>query len=272
MMESYRIIEKSIIKKYRKQIWSKFIKAIKDYELVNNNDKIAVCISGGKDSMLLAKCFQELKRHGQKQFEIEFIVMDPGYSVQHINEIYDNAKILNIPIKVFKTNIFNVIEQTGNNEPCYLCAKMRRGHLYYIAKSLNCNKIALGHHYDDVIETIILNIFYNGSHQTMMPKLKSKNFEGLELIRPLYLIREKDIISFCNYNNLSFMDCGCFIAKKGIKTKRDEIKKLINQLEQQDKYIVKNIFSSSMNVNLNSLLGYKYNNEKISFLKNYDNN
>ena len=268
-MEKYREIEKSIIKKFRKEIWSKFIKAIKDYELIAENDKIAVCISGGKDSMLLAKCFQELKRHGQMKFDLEFIVMNPGYNKENLDKIYSNSKLLNIPIKTFNTDIFNVVETHGKKDPCYLCARMRRGHLYSIAKSLNCNKIALGHHYDDVIETILLNIFYNGSHQTMMPKLVSKNFEGLELIRPLYLVREKDIINFCKYNDLSFMKCGCFVTKSGNDTKRDEIKALIKKLEQIDSNVVKNIFSSSSNVNLNSLLGYKINGEKKSFLDEY---
>ncbi|MDD2181270.1 MAG: ATP-binding protein [Bacilli bacterium] len=271
-MEKYREIEKSIIKKFRKEIWSKFIKAIKDYELIEENDRIAVCISGGKDSMLLAKCFQELKRHGQIKFDLEFIVMNPGYNQENINLIYSNSKKLNIPIKVFNTDIFNVVELHGKKDPCYLCARMRRGHLYSIAESLNCNKIALGHHYDDVIETILLNIFYNGSHQTMMPKLKSKNFPGLELIRPLYLIREKDIINFSKYNDLTFMKCGCLITTSGNGTKRDEIKKLIKDLEKINPSIVKNIFSSSTNVNINSLLGYKLNGENSSFLDNYSIN
>ncbi len=268
-MEKARQIEKSIIKKYRKEIWSKFVKAIKDYELIGENDKIAVCISGGKDSMLLAKCFQELKRHGQMKFELEFIVMNPGYNENNAAKIYENAKILNIPIKMFDTNIFRVVDLHGKKDPCYLCARMRRGHLYNIAKELGCNKIALGHHYDDVIETILLNIFYNGSHQTMLPKIMSKNFEGMELIRPLYLIREKDIISWSKYNNLSFMQCGCSITSSGNFTKRDEIKQLIKELEKVCPNIVKNIFSSSSNVNLDSLLGYKLNGKKVTFLDNY---
>ncbi|MFA5603501.1 MAG: ATP-binding protein [Bacilli bacterium] len=268
-MERHREIEKSIIKKYRKEIWSKFIKAIKEYELIEENDKIAVCISGGKDSMLLAKCFQELKRHGQMQFELEFIVMDPGYNEENITMINKNAKILNIPIKIFNTDIFNVVSLHGMNEPCYLCARMRRGHLYSIAEGLGCNKIALGHHYDDVIETILLNIFYNGSHQTMMPKLVSKNFKGIELIRPLYLVREKNIINWVKSNELSFMRCGCMVTIAGNATKRNEIKQLINELEKTNPNIVKNIFSSSSNINLDSLLGYKKNGTKISFLDNY---
>ena len=268
-MDRIKEIEKSIIKKYRKKIWSRFVKAIKEYELISENDKIAVCISGGKDSILLAKCFQELKKHGQMKFEIEFIVMNPGYDEENLKQIQENAKILNIPIKVFDTNIFKIVEQKGKDEPCYLCARLRRGHLYSIAQKLGCNKIALGHHYDDVIETILLNIFYNGSHQTMMPKLVSKNFENMELIRPLYLVREKDIISWSKYNKLSFMRCGCMVTKGGNATKRAEIKNLIKELEKINPDIVKNIFSSSINVNLNALLGYKLNGKQYTFLDNY---
>ncbi len=268
-MDKHREIEKSIIKKFRKEIWSKFIKGIKEYELVSKGDKIAVCISGGKDSMLLAKCFQELKRHGQVKFDLEFIVMNPGYNQENSDKIVENCKLLNIPIKIFDTDIFSVVEVHGKKDPCYLCARMRRGHLYNIAKELGCNKIALGHHYDDVIETILLNIFYNGSHQTMMPKVISKNFEGLELIRPLYLVRERDIINFTTYNNLSFMKCGCLVTASIDGTKRDEIKYLIKDLEKVNPNVVKNIFSSSSNININSLLGYKVNGEKKSFLDDY---
>lgn len=271
-MDRTKEIEKSIIKKFRKKIWSKFIKAIKEFELISENDKIAVCISGGKDSMLLAKCFQELKRHGQMNFDVEFVVMDPGYDEENLKQIYENAKILNIPIKVFKTEIFKIVEEHGKDEPCYLCARLRRGHLYSIAQQLGCNKIALGHHFDDVIETILLNIFYNGIHQTMMPKLKSQNFENMELIRPFYFVRERDVISWSKYNNLTFMRCGCMVTRGGNATKRSEIKKLIEQLEDIYPNIVKNIYSSSSNVNLDSLLGYKLNGKYVSFLDNYASN
>ncbi len=264
-----RSIEKSIIKKFRKSIWSKFVRAIKDYELINEGDKIAVCISGGKDSMLLAKCLQELQKHGQVKFDLEFIVMNPGYNKENLDKIKSNATKLNIPINIFETDIFKIVDIHGKNDPCYLCARMRRGYLYDKAKKLGCNKIALGHHYDDVIETILLNIFYNGSYQTMMPKVVSQNFDNMELIRPLYLIREQDIINWKEYNNLDFMKCGCSITVNNIETKRDEIKKLITLLEKSNPNIAKNIFSSSSNINLNAVIGFKNNNKKYNFLDFY---
>ncbi len=269
-MEKSREIEKSIIKKYRKEIWSKFIKGIQQYELIQANDKIAVCISGGKDSMLLAKCMQELKRHDQVNFDLEFITMDPGYHVDNVNQINSNALLLDIPLNIFKSDIFEIVSKHAANQPCYMCARMRRGHLYAKAKELGCNKIALAHHYDDAIETIMLNILYNGSYKTMMPKLKSDNFEGLELIRPLYLVREDDIISWVKYNDLKFMDCGCMITVCSSASKRVEVKSLIKALEKDNPYAAKNIFSSSESVNMDGILGYKKDDKNHSFLDDYD--
>ena len=231
-MERYKEIERSIIKKYRKEIWSRFTKAVKDYELINENDKIMVCISGGKDSFLLAKCIQELERHGKVKFEAHYVVMDPGYNDYNRQYIIDNAKLLNIPIEIFNTDIFDVVSTVDSKSPCYLCAKMRRGHLYNKAKELGCNKIALGHHFDDVIETTLLSMFYGSEVKTMLPKLHSTNFEGLELIRPLYMVKEADIISWRDSNDLVFINCacrfteGCSLINDGT-SKRKEIKELI---------------------------------------------
>ena len=231
-MKKYQEIERSIIKKYRKEIWSRFTKAVKDYELINENDKIMVCISGGKDSFLLAKCIQELERHGKVKFEAHYVVMDPGYNDYNRQYIIDNAKLLNIPIEIFNTDIFDVVSTVDSKSPCYLCAKMRRGHLYNKAKELGCNKIALGHHFDDVIETTLLSMFYGSEVKTMLPKLHSTNFEGLELIRPLYMVKEADIISWRDSNDLVFINCacrfteGCSLINDGT-SKRKEIKELI---------------------------------------------
>ena len=274
-MERYREIEKTIIKKYRKEIWSKFVKAIKEYKLINEGDKIAVCISGGKDSMLLAKCMQELYRHGQFKFDVEYIVMDPGYTTEHRKLIEENAKTLNIPIKFFTSNIFDSVFNIKEGSPCYLCARMRRGYLYSFAKELGCNKIALGHHYDDVLETILLSMLYGGEIKTMMPKLHSKNFEGTELIRPLYLIKENDIINWAKYNNLTFLNCACRftletdVDKEG-KSKRKEMKELINKFRETNPYIEYNIFKSVENVNLDAIIGYNINGEKHNFLEKYE--
>lgn len=264
-------IEKSIIKKFRKEIWSLFVKAIKDYKLISDNDKIAVCISGGKDSFLLAKCMQEILKHGKMKFDLEFIVMDPGYKKEHMDNITHNADLLDIPIKVFKTDIFEVSNFLNSEKPCYMCARMRRGYLYNFAKELGCNKIALGHHFDDVIETTLLSIFYSAEFKTMMPKLHSDNFEGMELIRPLYLVKEKDIINWANYNNLEFINCACkFTEKNAIEGKRQEIKNLIKDLRKKSKYIDQNIFKSTERVNLNTILGYYKDDEEYNFLKDYD--
>ncbi len=272
-MEKYQEIERSIIKKYRKDIWSKFIKAIKTYNLVEENDKIMVCISGGKDSFLMAKCFQELKRHGKIPFEAYFVVMDPGYNDLNRKLIIENAKTLNIDIEIFESDIFNVVEKNDRGI-CYLCARMRRGCLYNHAKELGCNKIALGHHMDDVIETTLLSMFYGSEIKTMMPKLHSDNFEGLELIRPLYMIREDDIISWAKFNDLTFINCACKFTKKTKDqeelSKRKEIKKLIKHLKETNENVDYNIFKSLDNVNLNCILGTKSNGKYQSFLENYE--
>ena len=271
-----RDIERSIIKKSRKPIWRRFTKAIREYELVKDGDKIAVCISGGKDSMLMAKLFQELSRHGKKNFEVVFLVMNPGYNEINYQTIRDNARILNVPITVFESDIFNIVA-SEEQSPCYLCARMRRGYLYSKAKELGCNKIALGHHYDDVIETILMGMLYGAQVQTMMPKLHSSNFEGMELIRPLYLIREADIIHWANYNDLHFIQCACRFTEhcascggteKG--SKRAEIKELIHELAQKDPVIEYNIFRSVENVNLNTVIGYKQDGVRHNFLDTYD--
>lgn len=269
-------VEKSLRKKFRKEIWSKFTKAVNTYELVKPGDKIAVCISGGKDSMLMAKCFQELKLHDKFDFDVKFLVMDPGYSPRNRQVIEENARILNIPITVFESDIFESVYNIEKS-PCYLCARMRRGHLYAYAKELGCNKIALGHHYDDVIETILMGMLYGAQVQTMMPKLHSTNFEGMELIRPLYLIREADIIHWANYNDLHFIQCACRFTEhcascggteKG--SKRAEIKELIHELAQKDPVIEYNIFRSVENVNLNTVIGYKQDGVRHNFLDTYD--
>lgn len=271
-----REIERSIVKKFRKEIWRPFTRAINEYELIQDGDKIAVCISGGKDSMLLAKLFQELERHGKKNFEVVFLVMDPGYNPENRNRICDNAKILNVPITIFETEIFETVVDIIDS-PCYLCARMRRGYLYSKAKELGCNKIALGHHFDDVIETILMGMLYGGQIQTMMPKLHSTNFEGMELIRPMYLIREADIIHWCAYNDLHFIQCACRFTEMTAKdtpdeqhSKRAEIKALIKELSKKSSFIEKNIFRSVENVNLNTVIAYKQDGIKHHFLEHYD--
>lgn len=274
-MEKYKEIERSIIKKYRKYIWSKFVKAISEYELVKEDDNIMVCISGGKDSFLMAKCFQELKRHGKYPFNVHYVVMDPGYTKKNLEQIKENAKILNIDIEIFKSDIFEVVDKIADDSPCYLCARMRRGFLYSKAASLGCNKIALGHHFDDVIETTLLSIFYGSEVKTMMPKLKSDNFPGLELIRPMYLIKEESIISWAKTNNLTFLNCACkFTENNNLEqnSKRKEIKEQIKKLKEINPNIDRNIFKSLDNINLNCVLGYTKNKEKHSFLETYDNN
>ena len=267
-------IEKSIIKKYRKEIWSRFIKAVKDYQLINENDKIMICISGGKDSFLLAKCVQELKRHGKVNFDAKYIVMNPGYKPKNVELIKENAKNLDIPIEIFESDIFAVADKLSSDKPCYMCARMRRGFLYSKARELGCNKIALGHHFNDVIETTLLSMFYGAEFKTMLPKLYSTNFEGLELIRPLYLVHEKDIISWVKYNNLTFLNCACkFTEMSSIDeeaSKRKEIKNIIKKLEEKNKNIEHNIFKSADNVNLNCILGFKENGKYFSFLDKYD--
>lgn len=274
-MEKYVEIERSIIKKFRKDIWSKFIKAISDYELIKENDNIMVCISGGKDSFLLAKCIQELIKHGKFPFTAHYVVMDPGYNKVNRQLIEKNAKLLNVPIEIFETNIFDVTAKVEGN-PCYLCARMRRGYLYSKAKELGFNKIALGHHFDDVIETTLLSMFYGSEIKTMMPKLHSDNFEGLELIRPLYLIKESAVLAWKKYNELTFINCACrFTENCSIvddgTSKRNEMKNLVNNLRKINPSIDNNIFTSMNNINLNCVLGTKKDGKYTSFLDNYDN-
>ena len=269
-------VEQSIRKKFHKPIWSKFTKAINQYELVKEGDRIAVCISGGKDSMLMAKLFQELKRHNKFQFDVKFLVMDPGYSPANRQVIEENARKLKVPIKVFESDIFDSVYNIEKS-PCYLCARMRRGHLYSYAKELGCNKIALGHHYDDVIETILMGMLYGAQVQTMMPKLHSTNFEGMELIRPLYLVREDSIKAWRDYNNLHFIQCACKFTdtcttcnNEENQSKRMEIKALIQELKKTNKYVEGNIFKSVENVNLSTIVAYKEHGVKHHFLDTYD--
>lgn len=273
-MEEYKEIERSIIKKYRKDIWSKFVKAVQEYELLEENDNVMVCISGGKDSFLLAKCIQEIQRHGKIKFNAHYVVMDPGYKDINRNLIISNAKKLNVPIEIFESDIFNVVDVIATKSPCYLCARMRRGYLYSKAKELGCNKIALGHHFDDVIETTLLSMFYGAEIKTMMPKLHSENFEGLELIRPLYLVKEDDIISWKNANNLTFINCACRFTEKSATdnsvSKRKEMKELIKNLRKINKEMDHNIFKALDNINLNCVLGTKKDGIYKSFLEEYN--
>lgn len=269
-------VEQSLRKKFKKKIWCKFTKAINQYELVKEGDRIAVCISGGKDSMLMAKLFQELKLHNKFEFDVKFLVMDPGYSPANRKVIEENARKLNIPIHIFESDIFESVFNVEKS-PCYLCARMRRGHLYHFAQELGCNKIALGHHYDDVIETILMGMLYGSQIQTMMPKLHSTNFEGMELIRPLYLVREDDIKAWRDYNNLRFIQCACKFTdtcttcnNEENRSKRVEIKELIKTLKQTNPYVEGNIFKSIENVNLDTIVAYKKDGVKHHFLDTYD--
>lgn len=270
-------IERSIIKKFRKPIWRRFTKAIREYELVQDGDKIAVCISGGKDSMLMAKLFQEIKRHRKFDFDLVFLVMDPGYSSENRAIIEANAKLMGIPITVFETDIFNSVYNVQNN-PCYLCARMRRGHLYNKAKELGCNKIALGHHFDDVIETILMSMIYGGQVETMMPKLHSANFPGMQLIRPMYFIREDEIKHWAKYNDLHFIQCACRFTDTcttcnpdgAARSKRQAIKQLIAELSEENPQVVMNIFRSVENIKLNKIISYKLDGEVHSFLDGYE--
>ena len=274
--EKQKEIERSIIKKFRKGIWRKFTKGIREYDLIQDGDKIAVCISGGKDSMLMAKLFQELLKHGKANFELVFLVMNPGYNEINYQTIKDNAQILNVPITVFESDIFNIVA-SEEQSPCYLCARMRRGYLYKKAQELGCNKIALGHHYDDVIETILMGMLYGAQVQTMMPKLHSTNFEGMELIRPLYLVREDDIKAWRDYNGLHFIQCACKFTdtcttcnNEENRSKRVEIKQLIANLKKVNPFVEANIFKSVENVNLATVVAYKKDGIKHSFLDHYD--
>ena len=274
-MERYQEIERSLIKRFRKEIWVKFIRAINDYEMIKPNDKIAVCISGGKDSMILAKCMQEIQKHGKMDFELKFIVMDPGYAPENRQKIIDNAKIMNIPIQIFDSPIFESVVNIEQS-PCYLCARMRRGYLYRFAKECGCNKIALGHHFDDVVETILMGMMYGAQIQTMMPKLHSKNFEGMELIRPLYLVKEEDIVHWCKYNDLDFIRCACKFTENAdtehfsTQSKRQEMKELVARYRKINPYVDINIFRSVHRVNLNTIIGYHDGEKEYNFLDNYD--
>lgn len=275
-MERYREIERSIIKKYRKTLWRPFIRGIQDYDLIREGDRIAVCISGGKDSMLMAKLLQELKRHGKFPFELVFLVMDPGYNQRNRRRIEENAELLGIPITVFESDIFDVVVDIRES-PCYLCARMRRGFLYAHAKELGCNKIALGHHFDDVIETILMGMLYGGQMQTMMPKLHSTNFPGMELIRPMYLVHEEAILDWVRYHDLHFLQCACRFTEQyevdengANHSKRQEMKELIARFRMISPLIEKNIFRSVENVNLNTIISYHKGEEHHHFLDDYD--
>lgn len=269
-------VEKSIRKKFHKALFSKFAKAVNEYQLLQEGDRVAVCISGGKDSMLMAKLFQELQRHNKFPFELVFLVMNPGYNELNRLMIMNNARLLDVPVTVFETDIFDAVYEIEKS-PCYLCARMRRGHLYSKAKELGCNKIALGHHYDDVIETILMGMMYGGQIQTMMPKLHSTNFQGMELIRPMYLIREDDIKHWRDYNDLYFIQCACRFTDTcsscqddgTSNSKRLEIKNLIKQLKKVNPYVESNIFRSVENVNLKTVIAYKENGDKHNFLETY---
>ncbi len=274
MGEKQRKAEESIQKKYHKQLFTPFAKACKTYQLISEGDHIAVCISGGKDSMLMAKLFQEIQRHRHCHFELTFLVMDPGYHRENRELIEKNAKDLGIPITIFESDIFDAVETIEKN-PCYICARMRRGYLYSNARALGCNKIALGHHYDDVIETILMGMLQGAQIQTMMPKLHSTNFEGMELIRPMYLVRESDICAWRDYNDLRFLRCACHFTDaishedSIISSKRLETKKLIAELKKENPYIESNIFKSVENVNLDTVIAYKKDGEKHHFLDDY---
>lgn len=263
-------IERSIVKRYKKHIWSKFVKAIKQYNLVEEGDKVAVAISGGKDSLLLAKLFQELKKHGQVNFEVEYIAMDPGYHPDIKKLLVDNCEYLNIPVQIYDSGIFNVVDKIAKDYPCYMCARMRRGSLYAKAKELGCNKLALGHHFNDVIETTLLNVLYAGNFKTMLPKLKAANFEGMELIRPMYFIEEDYIQRFTQNSGIWPLNCACMVAAKKIGNKRYEIKAMIKQLKKSFPDIEKSIFKSAENVNMEAILGWIKGGEQHSYLDYYD--
>lgn len=277
MEERYKEIEKSIMTTYRKKIWNQFVKGIREFEMIKEGDKIAVCMSGGKDSFLLAKCMQEIQRHKKMNFELVFLVMNPGYNERNKEKIIENANLLNIPITMFETNIFNAVFNIENN-PCYICARMRRGYLYKKAKELGCNKIALGHHFDDVIETILMGMMYGSQFQTMMPKLHSTFHEGMELIRPLYYVKEEDILRWRDWNNLEFIQCACRFTEQyeannneDGTSKREEMKELIKQLRKVNPKVDMNIYNSTRNVNLSTIISYKKGEEVHTFLDDYEN-
>lgn len=266
-MKDYKDIERSIIKTYRKEIWARFVKACKDYELVQENDNIMVCISGGKDSFLLAKLLEELSKHGDVPFSLKYVVMNPGYEAWALEAIEKNAKALNLDITIFDTDIFQVVNKIAKENPCYMCARMRRGYLYDKARELGCNKIALGHHFDDVIETTLLSMLYGAEIKTMVPKVVSSNYDGLELIRPMYLIKEKDILNWVKYNGLEFINCACDFTKREDRDggKWLEVKRLIESFRKIDDNIDHNIFKSMENVNLECILGYTFKDKRVDF-------
>ncbi|MDF2483919.1 MAG: tRNA 2-thiocytidine biosynthesis protein TtcA [Herbinix sp.] len=275
-MERYQEIERNIITKFRKPLWKKFINGVNDYKLIEEGDKIAVCISGGKDSMLLAKLMQEVQRHGKLAFELEFIVMDPGYNEINRQTIVTQAKLLNIPIRIFETQIWHIVAEVDQS-PCYLCARMRRGYLYKNAQELGCNKIALGHHFDDVIETVLMGMLYAGQIQTMMPKLHSTNHPGMQLIRPMYLVKEADILAWKQYNDLQFIQCACRFTENctisdnaGGGSKRQEMKSLIKKFRQTNPSIDMNIFRSIHDVNLDTIIGHHDRQHQYNFLDDYE--
>lgn len=262
-------IERSIIKRYRKDIWAKFIRSINEFEMIEEGDKIAVAISGGKDSLLMAKLFQEIQRHGNKNFQLEYIAMDPGYTESVRKLLETNCKHLGIPVKIYNSDVFKVADKLSRENPCYMCARMRRGFLYSRAEDLGCNKLALGHHFDDVVETIMLNILCAGNYKTMMPKLRSDNFENMEIIRPLYYIEEGDIIRFMNYTELKALDCACTVSAGKFASKRKEIKELIKNLEEDFHNVKISIFRSAQNVDLGGVIEWKDENGQHSFLDEY---
>ena len=276
-MEKYKEIERSLLTKFRKQIWSKFVKGVSDYELISENDNIMVCISGGKDSFLLAKCMQELQRHGKVKFNAHYVVMDPGYNEYNRSFIEDNAKTLNVPVEIFESDIFEVVKKIDEEQqgtPCYLCARMRRGYLYSKAQELGCNKIALAHHYNDVLETSLLSMFYGSEIKTMVPKIHSENFKGLELIRPMYLVKEKDVINWKNHNELEFINCACplfQVCDNGSLSKIKEMKKLIEDLKKTNPNIEEHLFKAFGNINMSCILGYRdIEGNKHTFNEFYD--
>ena len=275
VLEKHQEIERSIITTYRKTIWSPFVLAVKKYQLIDAGDKIAVCISGGKDSMLLAKLMQQLQRHSDVPFELVFLVMDPGYNVENRKKIEDNARLLQVPITVFESDVFSASENANAESPCYLCARMRRGHLYAKAKELGCNKIALGHHKSDVIETTLMGMLYGGQIQGMLPRIKSANFEGMELIRPMFCILEKDILRWKEYNHLDFIACACKFTQnltggdEDSFSARRRVKELIASLKEENENVENNIFQSIHNVQLDTLAEYKSAGQRRSFLENF---
>lgn len=269
-MKDVKEIEHSIITKYRKHIWSKFTKAVKDYQLINEGDNIAVAVSGGKDSTLMAKLFQELQLHGKVKFDVQFICADPGYHPDIKALMIKNCESLNIPLQIYETKIFDITDKIAKDYPCFMCAKMRRGALYSKAQELGCNKLALGHHYDDVIETTLLNLLYAGSIKTMLPRLKSQNFKGIELIRPMYYIEERYIEEFTNFSGIMPLNCACMVAAERTANKRYEVKDLIKSLQGKIQDVDRSIFRSVQNINLDAVLGWEQKGEKHTYLEFYD--